>query len=82
MQVNDALNIGVQGFQQAQGSLNDAATRIAGQQVTDASSQSIDRNDLTTAVVDLKVAEHDAKANAKVIEAASNTLGTLLDIEV
>ncbi|MFT6207766.1 MAG: hypothetical protein ACJA0T_001680 [Colwellia sp.] len=36
--------------------------------------------DLTKAVVDLKVAEFQAKASADVIQTADETLGTLLDV--
>lgn len=81
MQVNSALNTGLQGFQEAQSRINQAAHDIASQSVTDSTVDSIDTNDLTTSLVELKVAEHDAKANAKVIQTASDVLGTLLDVE-
>lgn len=83
MQINSAssaLNIGVQGFQDAQSRINDAAQNIASQSVTDSTKDSINTQDLTTSLVDLKVAENDAKANAKVIQTASDVLGTLLDV--
>jgi len=82
MQVNSALNTGLQGFQEAQSRLNQAALDIASQSVQDSSKESIDVNDLATSLVELKVAENDAKANVKVIQTASDVLGTLLDIEV
>jgi len=77
-----ALSIGLQGFQAAQTRANEAAQNIASQSVTDASTESINTNELVTSLVDLKAAEIDAQANAKVIETASDVLGTLLDIEV
>ena len=76
-----ALSNGLQGFQAAQNRVNQAAQDIASQSVTDASQESINTNDLTSSLVDLTVAENDAKANAKVIQTASDVLGTLLDIE-
>jgi len=82
MQIGNALNIGVQGFQEAQSRLSQAAQDIASQSVQDSSVEGVDTNDLTTSLVDLKVAEIDAKANAKTIQTASDVLGTLLDIEV
>ncbi len=81
MQVNSALNTALQGFQEAQSRVNQAAHDIASQSVTDPTVDSIDPKDLTTSLVELKVAEHHAKANAKVIQTASDVLGTLLDIE-
>ena len=84
MQVNgssgNAINIGLQGFQDAQSRINQAAQEIASQSVTDSTKDSINTQDLTSSLVDLKVAEHDAKANAKVIQTASDVLGTLLDV--
>lgn len=82
MQIKSALNIGVQGFQEAQSRVNQAAQNIASQSVKDSTEESLDTRDLTSSLVDLKVAENDAKANAKVIQTASDVLGTLLDIEV
>lgn len=81
MQVNSALNTALQGFQEAESRINQAAHDIASQTVTDSSVDGIDSKDLTTSLVELKVAEYDARANAKVIQTASDLLGTLLDIE-
>ena len=82
MQVDNALNIGLQGFQDAQSRLTEAAQDIASQSVTDSTTDSVNTQDLTKSLVDLKVAELDAKANANVIKTASDVLGTILDIEV
>jgi len=80
--LGSALNIGVQGFQNAQNRANQAAQDIASLSVSDVSSEGIDNNNLISSLVDLNVAELDAQANAKVIETAADVLGTLLDIEV
>ena len=82
MQINNILNTGVQGFQDASARANQAAQDIASQNVTNASENSIDQTDLTSSLVDLKVAEFDAKANLKVIQTASDLVGSLLDITV
>lgn len=80
MQVDNILNTGIQGFQQATQRVSQAAQDIASQSVTDASQESIDVNDLTSSLVDLKAAEFDALANVRVIETASDLVGTLLDV--
>ncbi|MBV1908290.1 MAG: hypothetical protein KUG78_03155 [Kangiellaceae bacterium] len=82
MQVDSTLNIGVQGFQDAQRRATDAATEIASSSVTE-SEHSVDQTQsLTTSLVELKAAEIDANANAKVIQTASDVLGTIIDIEI
>lgn len=81
MQVNSALNTALQGFQEAQSRMNQAAQDIASQTVTDSTVDSVDSKDLTTSLVELKVAENDAKANVKALQTASDLLGTLLDVE-
>ncbi len=80
MRIDNALNIGLQGFQEASRDVTEAAQNIASQSVSDASVESINQTDLVESLVDLKVAELDARANAKVIETASNLVGTLLDV--
>ncbi len=82
MQVNNAINTAVQGFQDAQSRANKAAQDIASQNVQDSTENSVDAADLATSLVELKTAEIDAKANAKVIEAATSVLGSILDISV
>lgn len=82
MEVNSALNTGLQGFQEAQSRISEAAQNIASQQVTDATKDSVETKDLTESLVDLKSAENDAKANANVVKTASDVLGTIIDINV
>ncbi len=81
MRVDSILNSGVKGFQQATERANQAAQEIASQSVSDASKEGINQKDLVESLVDLKVAEHDAKANAKVIETAGELIGSLLDVK-
>lgn len=82
MPVDNILNTGIQGFQQATQRASQAAQEIASQSVTDATQDSVEVVDLTSSLVDLKAAELDALANGQVIETASDLIGTLLDITV
>ncbi|MGB0938559.1 MAG: hypothetical protein ACPGTQ_13950 [Colwellia sp.] len=54
---------------------NDSANDLSS---SDSSSSQL--NEISQALVDLKVAEHQAKASAEVIKSADESLGTLLDV--
>lgn len=94
MEIQSAFNAGVQGLQRASEEANEAATNIARQSTVDASAeesattaqtQSVNSaapTNLTESVVDLKVAEYQAKASTEVIQSADESLGTLLDVRV
>ena len=91
MDVQSALNSGLQGFQKATESASQAASDIAHsthfhpeetQPDESLSSDSKSSPNFNQAVVDLKVAEHQAKASANVIKTADETLGTLLDVSI
>ena len=82
MQINNALNTGVQGFHNAQSRATEAATEIASQSVEKSPEQAEQPKELTTSLIELKTAEIDANANAKVIQTASDVLGSIIDIEV
>lgn len=95
MEVKSAFSAGVQGFQNAQQQASEAAANIANatsspatdnlaaenvnatSQLAGSSEQVINVNQ---EVVDLKVAEHQAKASAQVIKSADESLGTLIDV--
>ena len=81
MQIGSLLNIGLQGYQQATNQANQAAQNIASQSVTNAAEADLDTADLTESLVDLKTAEISAKANVRVIETASDLIGSLLDVK-
>ena len=72
-----AVNSGIQSFLQAQQRLNESAEQIASASVSESGPQS-----LIEPLVDLRVAEQQALASAKIIEVEQNTIGALLDIEV
>jgi hypothetical protein len=96
LEIQSAFNSGIQGFQKAEEDANKAAASIAtniaitpedfltGQELnsstTEQNTASGDLSDLNQSIVDLKVAEYQAKSSAKVIETANDSLGTLLDV--
>ena len=98
MNIQSAFNSGLQGFLQAQQKTNEAATNIVestafsaedfrlGQQpnadVTEPNKNTDNLPNLTQSIVDLKVAEFQAKASAQVIKSADDALGNILDVSV
>lgn len=77
MRIDSAMTTGVQGFQRAE--------QLAGQasgQLARLNTPSSDQVQVTDELVNLKVAELHAGASAKVIQTASDMLGTLIDIKV
>lgn len=96
MEIQSAFNSGLQGFQKAQDDANQAAASIAANisaspedfGVTQENSLATveqntgagDLSDLNQSIVDLKVAEFQAKASADVIQTADEALGTLIDV--
>lgn len=90
MEIQSAFNSGVQGLQRATESASQAAADIAAETgantVNPASENEPATNaeqkipDLNQSIVDLKVAEHQAKASTEVIKSADDSLGTLLDV--
>lgn len=89
MEVQSAFTSGVQGFQKATETANQAAADIvANTTISDEASvvSSTSANneqkipELNQSIVDLKVAEYQAKASAEVIKTADDNLGTLLDV--
>lgn len=98
MEIQSAFNSGVQGFQKAVEDANKAAANIVTQTTASEENlaveqgvnkinevQSTTSNDspsLTQSIVDLKVAEFQAKTSSEVIQSADEVLGTLLDVRV
>ena len=96
MDIQSAFSSGIQGFQKANEDASKAASDIAAS--TAASTQVVNDNNqatepmlqnqnqiqpnLTQSVVDLKVAEYQAKGSVEVIKTADEALGTLLDVRV
>ena len=98
MEIPSALNSGLQGFQNAKASADQAAADIVANTTLNSEDQANSTNteevntevntatsssqlpDLNQAIVNLKVAEFQAKASTEVIKSADDSLGTLLDV--
>ena len=89
MEIQSAFNSGIQGLQKATEVADQAAADIVAQtgaarevdvvsQAAVSSEQKIPN--LNQSIVDLKVAEHQAKASTEIIKTADDSLGTLLDV--
>ncbi|MCJ8318305.1 MAG: hypothetical protein MJK12_01640 [Colwellia sp.] len=98
MEIQSAFNAGLEGFQKATEKANEAAANIALQTSVNSSDNKVAQEDNTLSIdqyqtsddsvsinqsiIDLKVAELQAKASATVISTADENLGTLLDVRV
>ncbi|MEI6896530.1 MAG: hypothetical protein V5786_03390 [Psychromonas sp.] len=96
MDVRSAFNSGLTGFQDASAQLSNASSRIAQAGIAEKSmanaqsqpsemiSPSAERTSisLTTELINLKIAELDAKSAVNVIKTADEMLGTLIDTSV
>jgi hypothetical protein len=94
MEIQSAFNSGIQGFQKATDDASQAAANIASQTNVNrddsVASQAVSSQtvispeqkipDLNQSIVDLKVAEFQAKSSAQVIKTADEVLGTLVDV--
>ncbi|MBT8448273.1 MAG: hypothetical protein KJO69_01200 [Gammaproteobacteria bacterium] len=67
---------GIQAFMAAQQKLNVSAEKIAGATLSEGAGAVVEP------LIDLRIAEQQAKAAARVIETENATIGSLLDIEV
>ncbi|MCF5896268.1 flagellar biosynthesis protein FlgE [Aeromonas veronii] len=77
MRIDSAFNSGVQGFQRAEQIADKASSQIARLNTPGG-----DQVQVTDELVNLKVAEQQAGASAKVVQTASEMMGTLIDIRV
>lgn len=82
MQINSSLlSAGLGAYQAGQQRVDQAGAAIAGQGLPRAdSSQAVAETvDLTEALVQLKVGEHQAKAGTRILQTADEVLGTLIN---
>lgn len=89
MNIQSAFNSGVTGFNQATDRVAESANNIAQQQVTppknevevkaETGNSFSQQRPVTDDLINLRVAENDAKASARVIETADDVLGSLID---
>lgn len=89
MQVNSAMSSGLAGIQNAQQGISQATSEVAkptqtNQAVEEGKEQQAlqSESDKTSALVAAKESENQARASAEVVEAADETLGTVIDIKV
>jgi hypothetical protein len=94
MEIQSAFNSGIQGLQKATNEAGKAAANIAAETsarrdqniITDTDiSQTVTSKEqkipeLNKSIVDLKVAEFQAKSSVQVIKTADDVLGTLIDV--
>lgn len=94
MEIQSAFNSGVTGFRQATELANESAAKIASQAV-DYSQNTADirvkpesntavreTTSVTEELVNLRVAEHQALASARVIATADEVVGSLIDTRI
>ncbi|MBB1270444.1 chemotaxis protein [Shewanella sp. SR44-3] len=94
MQIQSAYASGLQGLSSAQSGLAQATTAVAApeppkpaqaqatQDTVTLSANAVAQTDKTSALVSAVQSEQQGEASVKVIEAASETVGSLIDIEV
>lgn len=93
MNIQSAFDSGVAGFNKANERAAEAASEINQQQVTSVQGQpevqqaesqtAVEPNTpITESLINLRLAENQAQASAKVIETADNMLGSLIDTKV
>jgi hypothetical protein len=94
MEIQSAFNSGIQGLQKATDEAGKAAANIAAEtsarrdqsiiNETEISQTATNKEqeipDLNKSIVDLKVAEFQAKSSVQIIKTADDVLGTLLDV--
>ncbi|MGY3926953.1 flagellar basal body rod C-terminal domain-containing protein [Aeromonas simiae] len=77
MRIDSAMTSGVMGYQRAEQRVAESSDAIARLNTPEG-----DKVNVTDELVNLKVGELEAGANAKVIKTASDMMGTLIDIRV
>lgn len=77
MDVGSVLNQGLAGLQRSQGEINRSAQQIAQAGTTGRDNPS--KNDVTEALVNIKAETQVFNSSAKVVKAADETVGTLLN---
>lgn len=82
MEINSAFSSGVSGFHSASKQIVESSERIANQSVAVDSNAKQGAESITAEIVNMKVAEVQAKASAKVITTADEMIGSLIDVSV
>ncbi|PKG58960.1 chemotaxis protein [Shewanella sp. GutDb-MelDb] len=82
MQIPPSIISGHNGFQSAQSDLTQATVDVASSSQSVSSTTTVDSSDSQSALISATHAVSHAQASAEVIEASSETIGTLINIEV
>ena len=84
MEINSAFSSGVAGFQSASQQITESSERIANQTITPEEEEQSNSfsQPITAEVINMKLAEVQAKASAKVITTADDMVGSLIDVSV
>ena len=86
MEINSAFSSGVLGFNRASQQISESSERIANQSLPMDSGSAVLSDELTesitTEIINMKLAEVQAKASAKVISTADDMVGSLIDVTV
>ena len=76
-----AIHTGIQGIQRGMDDLRQNARSIASATTTQPPNQNLAAEPITDALVNLKLNELQVDASVEVVQAASDMIGTLLDIK-
>ena len=82
MSVISAMNLGVQGIHKGMNGLRQNAQQISSSNIhNDITSDSSDVDDIAEPLIDLKLNKLQVEMSAKVVQTASEMIGTMLDIK-
>ncbi|MFT5788923.1 MAG: hypothetical protein ACI8SJ_001031 [Shewanella sp.] len=82
MQIPPSIISGQNGFQSAQSDLTQATVDVASSSQSVSSTTTVDSSDSESALISATQAVSHAQASAEVIETSSETIGTLINIQV
>ncbi len=85
MEINSAFSSGLYGLNQASQQITESSEKIANQPVNSENTEknsSYDSQPVTAELINMKLAEIQAQASAKVITTADEMVGSLIDVSV
>ena len=84
MEINSAFSSGLYGLNQASQQITESSEKIANHPVNSENTEnsSYDSQPVTAELINMKLAEIQAQASAKVITTADEMVGSLIDVSV
>lgn len=84
MEINSVFSSGLYGLNQASQQITESSEKIANQPVNSENTEnsSYDSQPVTAELINMKLAEIQAQASAKVITTADEMVGSLIDVSV